>query len=354
MVRLKPENIVRGDILYSTIESTYREAFGMSDVGWLQWLQRVFGFASEFQFADAYYKEADEELIEMILDADMGDREDYETEWYDCEVPVEAAYGLGLFYADGSCGLREEGGYSGAFWRIVNWNLAWLERVKASFEQQWEDMVFPIRQYPDYLEGSDTNYGARKKTLYCLEVAPMVRSNNGDRGMFIEKFRATSYDKQGNKKVPAGVLESSAASKRAFLQGVLDGDGHERTPSRGTIYCHGMMQVTELMDLMLDCGWKFRFGRDNGEENYWIYFNRKHEKLSTMPACDDFAFSLMGVFHDNKDTAAMPIFITWVSMPEGGHAVISYCKDGVVRIIEPQTDEIYDVPDEWKLMLLCG
>lgn len=153
MIRLKPGNTVKGEILYSDIESAYREAFGMSDVGWLQWLQRVFGFASEFQFADAFYKEVDEELIEMILDADMGDREDYETEWYDC---------------------------------------------------------------------------------------------------------------------------------------------------------------------------------------------------------DDFTFNLMGVFHQNPETAAMPIFITWVSMLEGGHAVISYCKDGVVRIIEPQTDEIYDVPDEWKLMLLCG
>ena len=70
--------------------------------------------------------------------------------------------------------------------------------------------------------------------------------------------------------------------------------------------------------------------------------------------CDDFAFMLMGVFHQNTDTAAMPIFITWVSMTEGGHAVLSYYKDGEVKIIEPQNDEIYDVPKEWGLMLLCG
>ena len=141
------------DISYSTIESAYRKAFGMSDTGWLQWLQRLFKCTSEFQFADAYYKEVDEELIEMILDGDLGDREDYETEYFDC---------------------------------------------------------------------------------------------------------------------------------------------------------------------------------------------------------DDFTFNLMGTFHRDRDTAAMPIFITWVSMAEGGHAVISYYKDGEVKIIEPQSDDIYPVPSSWGLMLLCG
>lgn len=70
--------------------------------------------------------------------------------------------------------------------------------------------------------------------------------------------------------------------------------------------------------------------------------------------CDDFAFSLMGMFHKNEATAAMPIFITWVLMPGGGHAVLSYYKAGKVCIIEPQNDEIYPVPKNWKLLLLCG
>lgn len=69
--------------------------------------------------------------------------------------------------------------------------------------------------------------------------------------------------------------------------------------------------------------------------------------------CDDFAFRLMGVFHQNRKTAAMPIFITWVLIPQGGHAVLSYYSNGVVNIIEPQTDEVFGVPD-WQLLLLCG
>lgn len=70
--------------------------------------------------------------------------------------------------------------------------------------------------------------------------------------------------------------------------------------------------------------------------------------------CDDFAFRLMGVFHQNFRTAAMPIFITWVSMSDGGHAVLSYYCKGFVSIIEPQNDEVYVVPKDWGLMLLCG
>ena len=70
--------------------------------------------------------------------------------------------------------------------------------------------------------------------------------------------------------------------------------------------------------------------------------------------CDDFAFALMGAFHHNRDTAAMPIFITWVNTPRGGHAVISYYHEGVVKIIEPQNDKIFDIPKDWSLMMICG
>jgi hypothetical protein len=70
--------------------------------------------------------------------------------------------------------------------------------------------------------------------------------------------------------------------------------------------------------------------------------------------CDDFTFRLMGILHCDKEAAAMPIFIIWVSIPEGGHAVLSYYKDGQVKIIEPQTDQIFPVPKDWSLMLLCG
>ena len=70
--------------------------------------------------------------------------------------------------------------------------------------------------------------------------------------------------------------------------------------------------------------------------------------------CDDFSFRLMGVFHQDEDTASMPIFITWVLTKWGGHAVLSYYHNGQITIIEPQNDLEFPVPEDWRLMLLIG
>jgi len=77
--------------------------------------------------------------------------------------------------------------------------------------------------------------------------------------------------------------------------------------------------------------------------------------------CDDFTFRLMGVVHCDPMLCAMPIFITWVSwIQEGqrvGHAILSYYKSGIVhivKIVEPQNDDVYQTPKEWRLDLLCG
>jgi len=347
---------IRGPINVADILTAYQEAFNIPLWKTLvDTIAKLFGFGGIFQFADQSYAEADELIIGEIIEKDKTDLEEYKAEDFDCEVPTETAYALGLFYADGSCGLRDDK-YSGAWWRIVGRKRDCLDRAQLALDKQYPNMTFWSRLYDDYRVGSETNYGTRKHDLHCLEAYPQERHNGGTRGRFIEGFRATNYDQWGNKKVPAGILESPATSKRAYLQGVWDGDGSilKRNKHGGAITCHGIMQATELMDLMHDCGWKFNFCRDNGHENFRLTFNTKHERLSPAPACDDFAFRLMGVFHQDLRTAAMPIFITWVGTPEGGHAVLSYYKNGKVKIIEPQNDEIYAVPKSWALMLLCG
>ena len=353
----------RGKVQAADIIATYREAF---NIPWwrmlLSSLATLLGIGGIFRLADASYREitdAGELRFFMLLEKDKTDLEHYVVGDFDCEVPTETAYALGLFFADGSCGLRD-GKYAGAWWRIVGWKMDCLERAQRALEIQYPQMEFPIRLYDDYRAGSETNYGPRKKTLYCLEVAPQERHNDSSRGKFIEGFRATTYDQYSNKKVPAGILESPAISKKAFLDGVFDGDGTllKRYRDGGRISCHGVMQTMEIIDLMHDCGWKFNFGRDNGDENYYIIFNRKYEKLSLAPACDDFAFRLYGEIHKDPELAAMPFKITWVSWetPDGrvGHAVISYPKNGVVKVVEPQNDDIYSVPIHWRLDMLCG
>lgn len=71
--------------------------------------------------------------------------------------------------------------------------------------------------------------------------------------------------------------------------------------------------------------------------------------------CGAFTFNLMGVFHQNRETAAMPIFVTWVDSGEGGHAVITYINElDMVKYVEPQTDYAWHIPPTWVLRLLCG
>jgi len=70
--------------------------------------------------------------------------------------------------------------------------------------------------------------------------------------------------------------------------------------------------------------------------------------------CDDFAFRLMGIFHEDEDTASMPIFITWVLTKWGGHALLSYYHKGQITVIEPQNDLEFPVPEDWKLILIIG
>lgn len=80
----------------------------------------------------------------------------------------------------------------------------------------------------------------------------------------------------------------------------------------------------------------------------------KEEYETEFYDCDDFVFRLMGWFHSDRDAAAWPIFITWINTPQGGHAVLSYYQDGRAYIIEPQTDDVFPVPADWSLILLCG
>jgi len=80
--------------------------------------------------------------------------------------------------------------------------------------------------------------------------------------------------------------------------------------------------------------------------------------------CDDYAFALMGYFHYDPDvpkwqsTVDQAIFITWIILEVDGklygHALESCCDGAKVYMIEPQNGKIYNVPDNFRLYLICG
>ncbi len=268
------------------------------------------------------YNKAD---VVKFLKLDEIDKIVYIPEEMDCIYDTEVAYALGLFFADGSCGLRK-GHYAGAYWRIVGWKKDCLERAGQAFERYYPDMTFPLRLYPDYKEGSMTNYGSRQKTLYCLEVTPKERHNDGSRGKFIEDFTSMSYSNK-EKKIYKEMWGSSSVIKKAFLEGVIAGDGHPVKSYRGEISCHGKVALAGLIDMILDCGWSFRIRRDKGNDNYYLYYDKRSEELAPIPACDDFAAELFGKFAGSvwTDKHALNFFVS---------------ENDELYFIEPQTDQI--------------
>lgn len=95
---------------------------------------------------------------------------------------------------------------------------------------------------------------------------------------------------------------------------------------------------SELIQMIIDA--------DLGDREEWIldFYN-----------CGAFTFNLMGVFHQNRETAAMPIFITWVRSGKSGHAIITFMNEiDLVHFIEPQNDFTGLIVPAWGLALLCG
>lgn len=100
------------------------------------------------------------------------------------------------------------------------------------------------------------------------------------------------------------------------------------------------------------------------DEQYILAFLEKDKTdlekyVDTKFDCDDFEARLIGAVHKDPELAAKPIFSTWVEWWEDGvrkgHALLSYVKDGIVKMVEPQDDNVYDVPwKKWQLSLVKG
>ncbi len=85
----------------------------------------------------------------------------------------------------------------------------------------------------------------------------------------------------------------------------------------------------------------------------FLQFNRVDRRVyrKTANDCDDFAYILMGdVTRWDSDLA---FGIAMVSRPSGRHALNCFVGlDMQMYLVEPQTDEIFTVPDDWHVYFL--
>lgn len=237
--------------------------------------QNIWQSDSEYRLMDT------ESLIEFLRINPVNSRK-YITEFHDCPLPIDYAYALGLFFADGSCGFRQKSGNmslgNGASWRIVG-DQKNLERAKKGLEERmFADVTFDIRLYESYKKGIITNYGRRTKDTYCLDV---LANKHGDRIKFIKEFHKLFY-RNKEKKTPSPIMECNMESKKSFLEGVLDGDGTTLSnEKKGRLISH-KLGIFGLIKIMKDIWWNPTLSKENRTKKpmYYIGINQKREPYS--------------------------------------------------------------------------
>jgi len=362
-------------------------------------------FGSDYEYhiliSDEKFRVITKQQMEQLLAKDDTDSLNYIPTYADCPVPESTAYALGLFFADGTCGFREEGKKGGAWWRIVG-RKELLEKAKRGLEEYPRFPVyFRINLYDSYRKGAKTNYGERNHDEYCLDV---YASKYGARGDFIRAFYRMFYldGILDYKKVPGCIYDSPISCKRAFLQGVIDGDG-ERYTNRLTIV--GDLALTGIIKIMKDLHWSFSISvetRGKRDDVYYVSYGRSREidadilqaveeigqgrwvslkqisertglPLSRVMSatkrlekegylrsrkpwrqrrlvklthpynlCDDFSDVLLGQLTRKTWVQGFAIGQLWYFNPRFGHAVNLFCDGEKLWIVEPQNDQIVE------------
>jgi len=74
----------------------------------------------------------------------------------------------------------------------------------------------------------------------------------------------------------------------------------------------------------------------------------KYQYVSEHFDCDNYAYRLMGNFNI-PEWSSLAFGICWTGTPNGGHAVNCFV-DNELRfwIIEPQNDQVFELPSDWK------
>jgi len=255
-----------------------------------------FGITPSLHDQEYYFDTWDKWL--KAIEIDWTNMNKYITDAYDCKIPSELAFAWGLFFSDGSCGLRK-GKACGAWWNIVNSNLSYLKRAKKALDKEHKELVFKIKEYPYYQKGRVTNYGPRKKTLYRLEATlnkknqkidkwgKPFNSNGGARKKLIELYRHLFY-KRSKKKTPSTLYDKYYWQRVKYLEGVIAGDGCEKGKYISVGYSN-QNGAYELAELMNSLGWKYRIDEFKNKE-WRIYYTKVKGKWKPW-FCDNFADS---------------------------------------------------------------
>lgn len=198
----------------------------------------------------------------------------------DKNITLEMAYTMGLFFADGSCGIYEwkynkkpknrQNVYTfnrkSFCWSITNTNLDYINRAKDCLDREYADNhIFSIIEDKTH-----------QKKGYC-NLYKLILNGGKITENFINKWRKMFYYKK-YKKIPTFILNSIRPIREAFFNGMYDGDGN-KTRNTKTIDVFHKIGAQSVFLLCKSLGYEVSINfRDDKPDVFRLTMTKGHQQ----------------------------------------------------------------------------
>lgn len=247
----------------------------------------------KFYFADGIYYYTTLDKIKDILKYDLTNDKKWVAEKFDCSISTDTAFALGLFCADGSMSFRKLNSFCGANWRIVNANKHFLKRAQRGLKKHWQNINFDIKLYDSYKKGTETNFGNRKHSLYCLDA----KGKYGERKKFLKEFYQLIY-LHNKKRVPSPLFDFIFDEVKTFIEGYWAGNGRKTTKGKSKFISIGKQSrwlLEGLEWLLFGLGWDYHI--TEAKKEYVLRYKEIPNNERKM-FCDDFSLTIRANYRE--------------------------------------------------------
>ena len=219
---ISPKDIQVNDTLLHSFPNFLKEKYDFEEIKKLD-IRELYKYASELKIQ--YYnlknkKELLNEIEKILKIENIKLNENF-------NISEDEAYVMGLFWADGSCGIykwqttQKRANRPRAYtfnktsynWAIVNTNIEYLNKAKEKLNKLYD--------YEITIVSCDSSKNINSKSqVYKLIINGGIKTLD-----IVEKYRQLFYDNNKKKKIPVEILNSPYDIRKNFLQGYYDGDG---------------------------------------------------------------------------------------------------------------------------------
>lgn len=207
-----------------------------------------------------------------------------------CNISTEEIWVMGLFFADGNCGVY---GKNNLTWGLSNTNLELLKKAHKILTNIYGDTftIYTMKTKPSGLSKNCTNLKQQYKL--CL--------NGGIKTKYIiDKYRFLFYYKKW-KYIDPIILNANKEIRQSFFEGYYSGDGQHNLDSRMKIDVNGKITSQCIYTLCNSLGYQTSINHNYKKPNvYTIGVSRKTfqkdpiiiKKIIELPTEDHYVYDL--------------------------------------------------------------